>query len=336
MPRPAISVLLPVRHAADTVAAAVRSVQAQTWPDWELVVVADGADAATLAILQACAAAEPRLRLEVTPPRGIVAALNDGLALCQGEAVARLDADDSMHPERLARQWQCLQADPQTGLVSCQVRYGGSGAGYAAHVDWINSLHDGDTMALRRFVEAPVAHPSVLFRRELVARHGGYRDGAFPEDYELWLRWLEAGVRFAKVPEALLDWNDPPERLSRRDPRYSVEAFYALKLPYLARWLRARIDPARELWLWGAGRVTRRRFAGLEAAGCRFTGYIDVDAAKLGGQRDGRPVRLADDLPPRATSFVIAGVGNRGAREAILAHLLAHGWREGHDFLLAA
>ena len=148
--------------------------------------------------------------------------------------------------------------------------------------------------------------------------------------------WLEAGVRFAKCPEELLVWNDPPQRLSRRDPRYAVEAFYRIKAGYLARWLRREVAPGRVLWLWGAGRVTRRRFDALEAEGLRFAGFIDVDPAKRGRHRDGRPVRLADELPDPATSFLLAGVAARGAREQILAHLVQRGWQEGRDFLLAA
>lgn len=67
-------------------------------------------------------------------------------------------------------------------------------------------------VALRRFVESPVAHPSVMFRRDLLAQHGGYAAGDFAEDYELWLRWMDAGVRFGKVNAELLVWNDPPAR----------------------------------------------------------------------------------------------------------------------------
>jgi hypothetical protein len=67
-----------------------------------------------------------------------------------------------------------------------------------------------------------------------------------------------------------------------------------------------------------------------------ITGFIDVDEAKRGSYRDARPVRLADDLPARETSFILAGVAARGAREAICAHLTQRGWIEGRDFLLAA
>lgn len=329
---PSISILMPVRDAPATVEAAVESVRGQSFADWELVMVDDGSQPATAELLRCLAAQDSRIVLLRQPALGIATALNRGCDACRGEMVARMDADDVMGERRLELQRAFLMAKPDHGLVSSRVRFGGTEAGYAAHVDWVNSLMNHEAMSLRRFVEAPVAHPSVMFRRELITQHGGYRGGDFPEDYELWLRWLEAGVRFGKVDEELLTWNDPPQRLSRTDGRYSVDAFYAMKSLYLRHWLHQHAA-GREIWLWGAGRVTRRRFDSLSEL---VTGFIDVDEAKRGHHRDGRAVRLADDLPERARSFIVAGVGTRGAREAIAAHLQVRGWEEGRDFLLAA
>jgi cellulose synthase/poly-beta-1,6-N-acetylglucosamine synthase-like glycosyltransferase len=232
---------------------------------------------------------------------GIAQALRCGFEACRGEFIARMDADDVMDARRLELQRAFLTENDDQGLVPCRVRFGGTEVGYAGHVEWVNSLMNHDAMSLRRFVEAPVAHPSVMFRRELLARHGGYREGDFPEDYELCLRWLEAGVRFGKVDEELLTWNDPPQRLSRTDARYSVEAFYAMKCLYLKDWLKTHAT-GREIWLWGAGRVTRRRFDGVFDL---ITGFIDVDEAKRGAWRDARPMHLADDLPERKKVSII-------------------------------
>ena len=90
------------------------------------------------------------------------------------------------------------------------------------------------------------------------------------------------GCASGKVDEELLIWNDPPTRLSRNDPRYAVERFYELKCKWLARYLKGleRELGDRELWLWGAGRVTRRRFETLS----NIHGFIDVDPKKVGGQ----------------------------------------------------
>ncbi|AOS43465.1 Putative glycosyltransferase EpsE [Lacunisphaera limnophila] len=335
----ALSVLLPVRNAVTTIARAVASVQAQTWTDWELVVVDDGSTDGTRAWLRAAARAEPRLRLIEQPAQGIVAALNAGLAAARGRFIARMDADDECHPERLAVQTAFLADHPTIGLVACRVGYGGDRsvqAGYAHHVDWQNGLVTPDQIALNRFVESPLAHPSVMFRREVVERHGGYRDGDWPEDYELWLRWLEAGVAMAKVPRELLTWHDPAGRLSRTDPRYGPEAFFRVKAGYVAREVGRLRGPDPEVWIWGAGRPTRKRAAMLTEHGVRIVGYVDIDPRKTGNRVGGVPVIGPEALPPPGSIFVLGYVGKRGARETTRAALTQRGYREGRDFLMGA
>lgn len=338
---------MPVRDGARTVARAVDGVRAQTFPDWELIAVDDGSRDGTVEILKAFARSDPRIRVLVRPREGIVSALNAGIAaVSRGELIARMDADDEMHPDRLAEQVAFLDAPPNRGIgvAGCLVEHGGdaqAAAGYALHVAWLNSLVTPEEIALNRFVESPLAHPSVMFRRELVERHGGYRDGSFPEDYELWLRWLDAGVRMAKVPRVLLRWNDPPERASRTDPRYSPEAFFATKAPWIARWLKRHglgSGSTRKLWVWGAGRPTRKRADLLAAEGIPPAGYIDIDPRKateaIGGT--GRPVLLADELPPPSEAFVLGYVASRGARDLVRSALTRRGYAEGRDFLMCA
>jgi glycosyltransferase involved in cell wall biosynthesis len=335
--RPAVSFVLPVRNAAGSVARAVANVRAQTRRDWELIVVDDGSTDGTHDGLRRVAAEDARIRLLVQPARGLVAALNAGLAAGRGRFIARMDADDECHPERLSAQVEFLERNPELGLASCLVGFGGdraARAGYALHVDWLNSLVTPEQIALNRFVESPLAHPSVMFRRELVERHGGYREGDFPEDYELWLRWLEAGVRMAKVPRGLLTWHDSPGRLSRIDPRYDPEAFFRVKAAYLARHLIRQ--GRREAWIWGAGRPTRKRAAHLVAHGLRIAGYIDIDARKTGKTVGGVPVIPPEGLPPPGLVFVLGYVGKRGARDDIRGRLARRGWVEGRDYLMCA
>jgi glycosyltransferase involved in cell wall biosynthesis len=336
---PSVSVVLPVFNGGASLASAINSIQRQTWKNWELIVVDDGSTDATHEIVHRLARSEPRLRVITRPHRGIVSALNLALAEARAPIIARMDADDEAHADRFADQLALLEREPQTGLVGSLVEFGGDRAragGYALHVDWINSVVTPDEISIQRFVESPFAHPSVMFRRELVERYGGYREGDFPEDYELWLRWLEAGVQMTKVPRVLLSWQDWAGRLSRQDPRYSVDAFYRCKAVYLARWLRTHLDPSRQLLIWGAGRPTRRRADHLVEQGSVIAGYIDIDPSKIGRSLRGRSVLAPGDIPSAPTCFVLGYVAKRGARDLARSHLQSRGFVEGRDFLMAA
>jgi glycosyltransferase involved in cell wall biosynthesis len=304
-----------------------------------LIVIDDGSTDETVAEIERAAMGDAQVRVLRTEHRGIVAALNLGVAASRAPLIARMDADDLMYPDRLAAQVALLDVRREIGVAGCLVEFGGDRAaagGYAAHVDWINALTQPEEIARSRFIESPLAHPSVMFRRDLAERFGGYVESDGPEDYELWLRWMEAGVGFAKVPELLLRWNDPPARLSRTDARYSDASFYACKCRYLARWIHAHVAHDRSILLWGAGRITRRRFAALAEQGVTIAGYVDVDPRKIGTTVAGVPVIAPDAIPEPAWCFVIGGVGVRGARVLHRATLQARGFAEGRDFIFAA
>ncbi|MEA5090190.1 glycosyltransferase family 2 protein [Solidesulfovibrio sp.] len=336
-----VSVVMPVRNAAATLPAALESLFAQTAPDFEIVAVDDGSDdgGATRAVLEGYAARDARLRVLARDRGGIVAALNAGIAAARGRYIARMDADDVCRPERLARQAASLDAHPEIGLVSCLAAFGGDpgkARGYCAHLDWANGLRDPEAIRFGIFRESPLPHPSVMFRAELPGRHGGYRQGPFPEDYELWLRWLDAGVAMAKVPEPLLVWNDPPGRLSRTDARYDTEAFFRVKAGYLARLLE-RINPHHpNVLVAGAGRITRRRAEHLLDHGVAITAWLDIDPRKVHCVVGGRPVLPLTDTPPPSDCFVLPYVSSRGAVESLSAFLERRGFRLGRSYLSAA
>lgn len=327
-----VSVVMPVYNAETTVLQALESLRAQSAQSLEIIVVNDGSTDGTLDILRQ----QPDIMLLDHSHRGIAPALNDGLAAARGDYIARMDADDLCHPERIEQQASFLDAFPEIGLVGCRVAFGGNRekqAGYAAHVDWINEQITPDQIALNRFIESPFAHPSILFRRELFEQYGAYRDGPFPEDYELWLRWMANGVKAGKVDQELITWNDPPDRLSRTDKRYSVDAFYRTKAEYLFRWLSTNNPHHPEVIVWGAGRVTRKRTAVLENCGLRITHYVDIKKRQL---NCGTPVILPNEIPDPETCFVLPMVGKRGAREQIRAFLKERGFMEGKNCIFAA
>ncbi|BCB84828.1 glycosyltransferase family A protein [Phytohabitans suffuscus] len=111
--------LMPVYNAADYIAAAIGSVLRQTYQDLELLVVDDGSTDRTEAVVAAIT--DRRLRVLPRPRGGIVAALNAGIGAARGELLARMDADDIMTPDRLARQVAYLDRRP--GVVACGTDY---------------------------------------------------------------------------------------------------------------------------------------------------------------------------------------------------------------------
>lgn len=331
---PKVSILLPFYQASRTLEEAGRSLLAQTYQDWELFLLDDGStDNGTYHAAQ-LASKDPRIEMHRLPHAGIVSTLNIGLELANAPLVARMDADDICHPDRLAEQVSHLDSHPGIGLVSCQVGHleGETGQeGYAEYVDWTNGIVSPEDIALKRFVESPFAHPSVMFRKDIVSSHGGYKDGDFPEDYELWLRWLDAGVQMAKVPKKLLQWRDLPTRLSRNDSRYRLEAFYRMKFGYLAKVLKDKT-----VWVWGAGRTTRHRATWLLDYGVTIQGFYDVDPNKAGDPRTGLVVKQVEEIPPPGESFILVLAGARGIRRKIGNFLNERGWEEGRDYLFGA
>ncbi|GKG93725.1 glycosyltransferase family 2 protein [uncultured Desulfovibrio sp.] len=321
---PLVSVILPVYNAASGLGAALSSLWAQRpapgapLPPFEVLAVDDGSTDHSPALLEAAARREPRLRVLRRPHQGIAATLNAGLAAARGRYLARMDADDTTHPERLARQVAHLDADPGLHLSAGMVDFGGDAVragGFAHFVDWQNSLRSSEDIARNRFRDTPVCHPSVMFRRAAVERWGGYADGDFAEDWELWLRWLDAGARLEKLPLRLLTWNDPPGRATRADARYREAACNELRALWLAREL-ARSNPFHpEVWVLGAGRVARRRLAPLRRLGVRPAAYIDIDPRKIGNRPGGIAVLPRAALPGPGRCRILNALTAHGAAE---------------------
>lgn len=327
--------LLPVWNAALTLRACLDSLQRQSFGDFEIVAVDDGSTDGSRELLLAHAQREPRLRVLLQPHRGLVAALNLGRQAARAPLVARMDADDLAHRERLGLQLRRFEQDTRPAILGSRVRVSGGAlrnAGMRAYVAWSNRLLGHDAIVRDMFVESPLIHPSVMLEKQVLDRLGGYRDGLFPEDYDLWLRALAAGLRFAKCPEVLLDWRDAPERLTRRDPRYAAARFRARKIEAL----RSGALGGRAAVLWGAGPIGKAWARELQTSGVRVAAFVEVAPRKLGQRIHGAPV-----LGPAAAGRLqgplhLLAVGQQGARERLRAMARRVGLAEGRDFIAVA
>lgn len=331
MSSPAVSILMPVRNEERFLPAALASLKAQSFTDWELLAVDDGSTDGTTAIL-AAAAADPRVKVVQNQGSGLVAALNSGLALCQAPLVARMDGDDICHPQRLARQLAMMAADGGIGLVAasfCHFPRQQLKIGMLAYEEWQNSLVSHEQIMADMFVESPFVHPGVMFRKDVVTGVGGYREMGWAEDYDLWLRLAAAGVKFARTAEPLVYWRDRPERATRTMAEYSGDAFRRCKLHHLQSGF---LQGVTEVTLAGAGKEGRAWQRLLAAAGIGLARWVDVDPKK-----HGRVLHGAMIVPPREivpdNGKLLVTVGTRGARAGIREWARQAGLVELKDFI---
>ena len=215
---PRVSVVMPIYNGAAYLAESIETVLAQTMPDFELILVDDGSTDATPEIIARYAARDARIVPLAKANSGISDTLNQGLAAARAEWIARLDSDDLMLPERLARQLAFVEADPE--LVAA--------GSYYELVDTAGRSR-GSRMPLPRtraelagFLAArePLSflHPSMIYRRSAAIELGGYEKAAEPaEDVALFSRMLATGAPILIQPEVLLRYRVHPDAVSSRN-----------------------------------------------------------------------------------------------------------------------
>ncbi len=204
MTAPAVSVLMAVRDGA-YLAPALDTLLAQSLGDIEVVVVDDGADAAARAVLADRAAADARvvpLRREAVSG-SLPAALNLGLARCRAPLVARADADDAYHPERLARQAAVFAARPGLVALSCGYRR----IDVAGRVLLTHRPVTGPArIRFRAMFSNSLLHPGAMIRRDALNAVGGYDERFWTaQDSDLWARLAPLG-ELDNLPGPLVDW----------------------------------------------------------------------------------------------------------------------------------
>lgn len=334
---PRVSILLPARNAAHTIDAAVRSLLGQTFTDFELIAIDDGSSDDTGARLRVHERADARLKVHPGPGRGLIAALDLGLPLCRGELFARMDADDESLPLRLQKSVAALDADPSLAGVGTGVEIfrddQPASPNLIAYGQWLSSLTSPEVLYREALVESPLCNPSSLVRRAALDQVGRWHEGDFPEDWQMWLRFLEQGHRLTCLPEVLHRWRDSDTRLTRSDPRYRREAHLAIKADFLSR----RLGLERGLVLWGAGEVGLKVSRLLRAKGHRVERFVELHPRKIGTKMEGVPTIAPEQLEgPSERTHLLATVGAKGARAEIRAWLVERGWVEGRDFTCLA
>jgi hypothetical protein len=240
-----------------------------------------------------------------------------------------MDADDVALPERLELQVAAIEEEGLAAVGGRVEYFPQPTDGLRAYADWLNSLVTVEAALRDLWVECPLPGPGLTARADLLS----YRDRGWPEDYDLVLRIWEAGGRFRNVDRLVHRWRDHPERLTRTDPGYTLDAFRRCKVHFLRRTLLA---DGRAAVVWGAGPTGKALARALLAAGTPLAAFVEVDPRKLGKRIHGAPVVPVErgcDFPGALHLGAVSGPEGRARVREAAAGL---GLVEGSDFVAAA
>lgn len=223
-PAPRVSLVVPAfNEPPEILAQSIASITAQSFVDFECLLIDESTDPASIRAAVALCDADPRLRRIVPPQRiGLAASLNLGIDHARGDYLARFDADDVCYPERLALQVTYLDAHREVDVLGAGLELitpSGETVAFRAY-----PLQHA-AIARRMHLTTAIAHPTVMARRSAIVSAGGYDPSfRFAEDLDLWLRLLNRGTRFANLDQPLVRYR---QDVTRRRPdhwRYNLIA----------------------------------------------------------------------------------------------------------------
>ena len=211
---PFVSVLIPVYNGERYLKEALNSVIEQTYKNLEIVIINDGSVDQTESIIHDFSDSRIKYFKNVSN-LGLIKTLNLGLGLCTGEFVARFDADDVMHPERIEKQVSYLKENADVAVVGSHWRYINENGDVTGH-------HTAEFGKLKCSLvsiltgENPVGHPAATIRSQILKDHSlHYEDFKDAEDLHLWFNILGKGIYIDNVPELLLDYRIHSDQVSQ-------------------------------------------------------------------------------------------------------------------------
>lgn len=218
-----ISVICAAYNCEKSIERAAKSILDGTFKDIELILIDDGSTDQTAEEIKKLAASDERVRpLFNEENKGLTFSLNRGLEAAHGEYIARMDADDFSHADRLEKQFDFLESNKKYAFCSSAARL----------------CHDGRVYGERRFMPAPsksdlarfcpFIHPALMIRREAIEKIGGYNEKKYTlrcEDYDLYFRLYKENLFGYNIQDALIDYEEAPYDNSKHTPSTRLNEF---------------------------------------------------------------------------------------------------------------
>ena len=332
---------MPVRNEASLLPGCLDDILFQTLAEIELVIVDDGSTDTTAEVLKEASKRDPRIRVINTNHNGIISALNIGLAECNGQYIARMDADDRMDKTRLEKQLKLMKSNPELELSGCRIG-GFTNSGMISqsiekYQSWSNSLISHQQIEYDLFAECPIAHPTFFATRELFNKLGGYSINPWAEDYDFILRAYKAGAKLAKHPEKLVQKYHASGRLSRVEAIYKRPAMFEAKAHYMLEY--GLLKNRRGVLIAGSGPTGRQAADSFEKLGVKILGYVDNRPGPPDRKVKSRPAWGFRDLPPAEflekfrDALILLAIGDSEGQRAFADLLRKQSLIENRDFV---
>ncbi len=331
MQQPLISILVPFKNTEAYIGECLDSITAQTYNNWELVIVNDNSEDSSYTIVKGYANNDKRVKLLNSPGNGIIEALRYAYSNSKGEFITRMDSDDIMTPKKLEILIKSLLEFGKGHVALGQVHYfseKGIGAGYKYYEEWLNSLTKSGTNFSEIYKECVIPSPCWMLHRNDLDLIEAFKPDRYPEDYDLAFRCYSKGIKCIPCNSVLHHWRDYDHRTSRTHEHYAQNHFIDIKLHYF---LKLNFDSTRPLAIWGAGNKGKTIAKLLIEKKIPFFWICD-NPNKIGKDIYGKYLLDFNYLEQLDNPQSIITVANSQAQLEIKRYMQSHNMKSMHDY----
>lgn len=331
MSEPLISILTPFKNTGAYLEACLDSIQAQSYLNWELIIVDDHSTDNSYDLVQKYATQDQRIRLFKNPGTGIIEALRFAYSQSKGTYITRMDSDDIMVTQRLEYMLNDLLEYGKGHIALGQVQYFseiGISDGYSRYERWLNKLISTGSNYTEIYKECVIPSPCWLIHRKDFEISGAFDPDLYPEDYDLTFRFYKNEIKCIPSQNILHYWRDYSTRTSRTHEHYAENYFIDIKVRYF---LLIDHKPHRPLTVWGAGQKGKKVAQLLRSAQVPFYWICD-NPKKIGKKIYDQPLYNFDHLKQLDNPQSIVTVANEVAQAEIRAYFRERNMSSMNDY----